>query len=348
MSQSVKALVADTKGDFASFNQTVIKRRNLRPDDVAIDIKYCGICHSDVSMVQWQGAHFPMVPGHEISGIVSAVGSNVENFKPGDRVGVGCFVNSCGKCAACKAGQEQFCEHGVVVVFDSEDDDGTITQGGYSQAIVVKDHFVLHIPDELALQDAAPLLCAGITTYNPLKRFNVGKDSNVAIIGLGGLGHIAVQFAAKMGAHVTVLGHSESKRNEAQQFGASDYQILKTPADFQALAGHFDFILNTVAADMDLNSYLPLVKADGVFCYVGIPSNDIHFNLFSIFGNQAKVTASNVGGIQMTQEMLNFAAKNDVKPQIEMIGIDDVSQAYQNILDSKVHYRYVIDMSTLK
>jgi len=348
MSQSVKALAANTKGDFASFNQTVIQRRNLRPDDVAIDIKYCGICHSDVSMVQWQGAHFPMVPGHEISGLVSAVGSNVTNFKPGDRVGVGCFVNSCGKCAACKAGQEQFCEHGVVVVFDSEDDDGTITQGGYSQAIVVKDHFVLHIPDELALQDAAPLLCAGITTYNPLKRFNVGKDSHVAIIGLGGLGHIAVQFAAKMGAQVTVLGHSESKRNEAQQFGATDYQILKSPADFQALAGHFDFILNTVAADMDLNSYLPLVKSNGVFCYVGIPSNDIHFNLFSIFGNQAKVTASNVGGIQMTQAMLDFAAKNDIKPQIEMIGIDDVPQAYQNILDSKVHYRYVIDMSTLK
>lgn len=348
MSQAVKALEAERKGDFTAFNQTVIQRRELRPDDVAIDIKYCGICHSDVSMVQWQGTHFPMVPGHEISGIVSAVGSQVTNFKPGDRVGVGCFVNSCGKCAACRSGQEQFCERGVVIVFDSEDDDGTITQGGYAQSIVVKDHFVLHIPDELPLADAAPLLCAGITTYNPLKRFNIGQDSRVGIIGLGGLGHIAVQFAAKMGAHVTVLGHSESKRHEAQQFGASDYQILKTPADFQALAGQFDFILNTVAVDLDLNSYLPLVKQDGVFCYVGIPSDEVHFNLFSIFGNQAKVTASNVGGIQMTQEMLDFAAAHQVKPEIEMIGIDDVGAAYQNILDSKVHYRYVIDMSTLK
>lgn len=348
MSKEVKALEAKTKGDFASFNQTVIERRDLHPDDVAIDIKYCGICNSDVSMVQWQGAHFPMVPGHEISGIVSAVGKNVKNFKPGDRVGVGCFVNSCGKCAACKAGQEQFCEKGTVIVFDSKDYDGTITQGGYSQAIVVKDHFVLHIPDELSLADAAPLLCAGITTYNPLKQYNIGKGSKVAVIGLGGLGHIAVQFAAKMGADVTVFGHSESKRDEAEKFGASSYEILKDPEDFHPLVGQFDFILNTVAVNLDLNNYMPLLKFNGVFCYVGIPSDEIHFNLFSIFGNQANLTASNVGGIAMTQEMLNFAAENDVKPQIEMIGIADVPEAYQNILDSKVHYRYVIDMSTLK
>lgn len=348
MTKEVKALQASTKGDFASFNQTVITRRDLRADDVAIDIKYCGICHSDVSMVQWQGAHFPMVPGHEISGVVSAVGQDVKNFKVGDRVGVGCFVNSCGKCAACKAGQEQFCEKGVVIVFDSEDYDGTVTQGGYSQSIVVKDRFVLHIPDNMDLADAAPLLCAGITTYNPLKRYNINSDSKVGIVGLGGLGHLAVQFAAKMGADVTVLGHSESKRQEANKFGATSYEILREDADFERLAGKFDFILNTTAVDLNLNQYLSLLNLNGVFCYVGIPSDEIHFNLFSIFGNQAKVTASNVGGIAMTQEMLNFAAQENVKPQIEMIGIDDVAQAYQNILDSKVHYRYVIDMSTLK
>lgn len=348
MTKEVKALQASTKGDFASFNQTVITRRDLRADDVAIDIKYCGICHSDVSMVQWQGAHFPMVPGHEISGVVSAVGQDVKNFKVGDRVGVGCFVNSCGKCAACKAGQEQFCEKGVVIVFDSEDYDGTVTQGGYSQSIVVKDRFVLHIPDNMDLADAAPLLCAGITTYNPLKRYNINSDSKVGIVGLGGLGHLAVQFAAKMGADVTVLGHSESKRQEASKFGATSYEILREDADFERLAGKFDFILNTTAVDLNLNQYLGLLNLNGVFCYVGIPSDEIHFNLFSIFGNQAKVTASNVGGIAMTQEMLNFAAQENVKPQIEMIGIDDVGQAYQNILDSKVHYRYVIDMSTLK
>lgn len=348
MTQEVKALQAKTKGDFTSFEHTVITRRDLRPDDVAIDIKYCGICHSDVSMVQWQGSHYPMVPGHEIAGIVTAVGSEVTDLKLGDRVGVGCFVNSCGKCAACKAGQEQFCEKGVIIVFDSEDYDGTVQKGGYSQAIVVKDHFVLSIPDKLSLADAAPLLCAGITTYNPLKRYNIGADSKVAIIGLGGLGHIAVQFAAKMGADVTVFGHSESKRDEAQYFGATGYEILKDPEDFQPLQGQYDFILNTLAVDLDLDNYLPLLKLDGVMCYVGIPSDDIHFNLFSIFGNQAKITASNVGGIALTQEMLNFAAEHDIKPQIEMIGIDDVADAYQNILDSKVHYRYVIDMSTLK
>lgn len=347
MSKQVKALAAKTKGDFAAFSQTVIERRDLRPDDVAIDIKYCGICHSDVSMVQWQGAHFPMVPGHEISGIVSAVGENVTDFKAGDRVGVGCFVNSCGECAACKAGQEQFCEKGVVIVFDSQDYDGTVTQGGYSQAIVVKDRLTLHIPDTLSLADAAPLLCAGITTYNPLKQYHIGQGSRVAVIGLGGLGHIAVQFAAKMGAEVTVLGHSDSKRDEAYQFGATGYEILRSAADFEALTGQFDFILNTVAVDLDLNQYLPLLKLNGTFCYVGIPSEELHFNLFSIFGNQANVTASNVGGIAMTQEMLNFAAENDIKPQIEMIGIDEVGKAYQNILDSKVHYRYVIDMATL-
>ncbi|ASG80267.1 NAD(P)-dependent alcohol dehydrogenase [Lactiplantibacillus pentosus] len=348
MTQPVKALQARTKGDFSAFEQTIIQRRDLRQDDVAIEIKYCGICHSDVSMVQWQGAHFPMVPGHEISGIVTAVGSDVKDFKPGDCVGVGCFVNSCGKCAACRAGREQFCEKGTVIVFDSEDDDGTITQGGYSQAIVVKDHFVLHIPDELSLADAAPLLCAGITTYNPMKQYQIGAGSKVAVIGLGGLGHIAVQFAAKMGADVTVLGHSESKREEAQQFGATSYEILRDPADFAPLAGQYDFILNTVAVDLNIGDYLPLLKFNGTLCYVGIPSDEIHFNLFSMFGNQANITASNVGGIALTQEMLDFAAKNHIKPQIEMIGIDDVADAYQNILDSKVHYRYVIDMATLK
>ncbi|HAT54803.1 MAG TPA: alcohol dehydrogenase [Lactobacillus sp.] len=348
MAQDVKALEAKVKGDFTSFGQTIIQRRSLRSNDVAIDIKYCGICHSDVSMVQWQGAHFPMVPGHEITGIVSAVGAEVTAFKVGDRVGVGCFVNSCGKCAACKAGQEQFCEKGTIVVFDSEDYDGTVTQGGYSQSIVVKDHFVLHIPDQLSLADAAPLLCAGITTYNPLKRYGINETSKVAIIGLGGLGHIAVQFAAKMGAEVTVFGHSESKRDEAHKFGAKSYEILKDLADFKPMAGQFDFILNTLAVNLDLDNYLPLLKLNGVFCYVGIPSEDVHFNLFSLFGNQATVTASSVGGIKMTQEMLDYAAKNDIKPQIEMISINDVSEAYQNILDSKVHYRYVIDMSTLK
>ncbi|MYV17676.1 NAD(P)-dependent alcohol dehydrogenase [Furfurilactobacillus milii] len=347
--QKVKALQADTS-DFSSFHQIVIERRTLHPDDVAIDIKYCGICHSDIAQVEGIGTAFqhPVVPGHEITGIVSATGSDVTKFKPGDRVGVGCFIDSCGKCKYCLAGQEQFCEKGFVSVFNTPDYDGNITQGGYSQSVVVKQHFVLHIPDNLSLSLAAPLLCAGITTYNPLKRYGINGNSNIAIIGLGGLGHIAVQFARRLGANVTVLGHSESKRSEAAQFGASNYEILQDENDFDRLSNKYDFILNTAAVKLDLDNYLKLLTVNGIFCFVGLTMDEQQFNIFSIFDKQGTITVSNVGGIAMTQEMLDFAAKNDVKPKIEMISIDDVPSAYQRILDSDVHYRFVIDMSTLK
>lgn len=347
MTTEVKALQAQKKGDFNSFKVVTIKRRDLRPDDVAIDIKYCGICHSDVSMVQWQSDQFPMVPGHEIAGIVTAVGSDVKDLKPGDRVGVGCFVNSCGKCEDCKAGREQMCQHRVLV-FAMEDEDGSITNGGYSQSIVVKDHFVLHIPDKMDLAEAAPMLCAGVTTYSPLKRYSIGKGDKVGIIGLGGLGHIAVQFANKMGADVTVFGHSESKRDEAKKFGADSYEILKDDADFARLEGQFDFILNTIAVNLDVDKYLSLLSYGGTLCYVGIPEDAQNFHMTSLSHNERNLTASDTGGIPITQESLDFAAEHGVKPQIEMISIDDVPEAYQNILDSKVRYRYVIDMSTLK
>lgn len=347
--QKVKALQADTS-DFSSFHQIVIERRTLRPDDVAIDIKYCGICHSDIAQVEGIGTAFQhsVVPGHEITGIVSAIGSDVTEFKPGDRVGVGCFIDSCGKCKYCLAGQEQFCEKGFVSVFNTPDYDGNITQGGYSQSVVVKQHFVLHIPDNLSLSLAAPLLCAGITTYNPLKRYGINENSNIAIIGLGGLGHIAVQFARRLGANITVLGHSESKRSEAAQFGASNYEILQDENDFDRLSNKYDFILNTAAVKLDLDNYLKLLTVNGIFCFVGLTMDEQQFNIFSIFDKQGTITVSNVGGIAMTQEMLDFAAKNDVKPKIEMISINDVPSAYQRILDSDVHYRFVIDMSTLK
>ncbi|MFD1671523.1 NAD(P)-dependent alcohol dehydrogenase [Agrilactobacillus yilanensis] len=344
----IKALEA-TSSDFHSFHHTVITRRALRADDVAIDIKYCGICHSDIAQVEGIDAvfHHAIVPGHEISGIVSAIGSEVTDFKVGDRVGVGCFVDSCGECKYCKAGQEQFCEKGFVSVFNTPDYEGQITQGGYSQSLVVKDHFVLHIPDKLDLAEASPLLCAGITTYNPLKRYGIGPGSKVAVIGLGGLGHIAVQFAHKMGAEVTVLGHSDKKRAEAAQFGATSYEVLRTSADFDKLNGQYDFILNTVAVALDLDEYLKLLTVDGIFCFVGLTMDEQKFNLFSMFNKQGTLTISNVGGIAMTQEMLDFAAANEVHPQIEMIGIDDVPNAYQRVIDSDVHYRFVIDMSTL-
>jgi len=347
--REVQALQAD-HSDFKSFHHTTIVRRDLRADDVAIDVKYCGICHSDIAQVEGIDDVFkhPIIPGHEITGIVSAIGSEVKDFKVGDRVGVGCFIDSCGKCKYCLAGQEQFCEKGYVSVFNTPDYDGKVTEGGYSQSLVVKDHFVLHIPDTLSLAEAAPLLCAGITTYNPLVRYHIGKGSKVAIIGLGGLGHIAVQFANKLGAEVTVLGHSDSKRAEAAQFGATSYEILRKDEDFDRLAGQFDFILNTAAIKLNLDNYLKLLTVNGTFCFVGLTMEEQQFNLFSIFNKQGTITVSNVGGIPMTQNMLNFAAAHGVKPQIEMIGIDDVPTAYQRIIDSDVHYRFVIDMETLK
>lgn len=347
MSLMVSALEA-TGTDFSSFKHVKIERRTLRPDDVAIDIKYTGICHSDIAQVANPNAPHPMVPGHEITGIVSAVGINVKKFKIGDRVGVGCFVDSCGHCKYCQAGQEQFCEKGVVSVFVGNDYDGHPSYGGYSQAIIVKEDFVISIPDQISLAEAAPMMCAGITTYNPLKRYGIGKGSKVAVVGLGGLGHIAVQFAHSMGATVTVLGHSPAKRDEAKQFGADQYLILKNDNDFADYKENFDFILNTVAVSLNLDQYLSLLKVNGIFCYVGLTPSEQHFNVLQLFDKQRTITASNVGGIKLTQEMINYAASHDIHPQIEMIGIDEVPNAYRRILNSDVHYRFVIDMSTLK
>lgn len=348
MTTTVKNLQA-TSGAFSSFETSQLVRRDLKEDDVEIDILYCGICHSDIDAVEHGFAPYPITPGHEITGRVSRVGSKVTKFQVGDPVGAGCFINSCGQCRYCQQGEEQFCQQGVVVVFAAQDYDGSQTQGGYSEKIVVREDFVLRIPEKLDLAEASPLLCAGITTYNPLKRYQVGPGSKVAIVGLGGLGHIAVQFAHAMGAEVTVLGHSASKKNEAQQFGADSYEILKNPEDFGRLAGQFDFILNTTAVNLNLDTYLSLLTVNGVLCYVGIPHEAQSFQVFSLFGNQATITASNVGGLALTQEMLDFAAAHDVKPAIEMIEATpaELGQAYQNILDSKVRYRYVIDMKTL-
>ncbi|MDI6666715.1 NAD(P)-dependent alcohol dehydrogenase [Leuconostoc falkenbergense] len=344
----VKALEA-TGSEFETFHRTVIERRSLLSDDVEIDIKFCGICHSDIAQVEMiHMNHQPLVPGHEITGIVKSVGGSVTKFKVGDRVGVGCFVNSCGECQYCQTGQEQFCEKGVISVFVGKDYDGSQQWGGYSQSIVVKERFVLSIPDSLDLAEASPLLCAGITTYNPLKRYGIGPGSKIAIIGMGGLGHIAIQFASKLGAKVTVLGHSVSKQHEAEQFGATSYEILRLSEDFERLSNQFDFILNTTAVKLNIDDYLKLLTVNGTFCYVGLSADKQEFHILDMFLKQETITVSNVGGIAMTQEMLNFAATNNVKPKIEMVGIDDVPSAYRRILDSNVHYRFVIDMSTLK
>lgn len=333
----------------ASFVTTTIQRRGLRADDIAIDIQYCGICHSDI-----HNAHddfgrgvFPMVPGHEITGIVTTIGSEVTTFKIGDRVGVGCFVDSCGECIFCLKGEEQFCKKGVVVVFNATGYDGELTYGGYSQHIVVKEQFVLHIPDQLALDIASPLLCAGITTYSPLKHWGVKEGKKVAVLGMGGLGHLAVQFAYKMGAEVTVLSHSANKKDESYAFGADHYYLTTDPATFQELAGQFDLIINTVSANIDVDAFLSILNVDGALVNLGLPNQPDQYNVFSLFAGRRSISASNVGGIKETQEMLDFSAQHNIVPMIEVIDASQVDQAYQRVLDGDVRYRFVIDMSTL-
>ena len=338
-----------TSSDHSSFERGVIERRALRDDDVAIDIKYCGICHSDIHVVDNDlgNAVYPMVPGHEIAGVVSAVGGKVTRFKVGDPVGVGCFVDSCGKCEFCLRGEEQFCTRGVVIVFNSVGYDGNITYGGYAKSIVVKEHFVVGIPASMDLAVAAPLLCAGITTYAPMKKWGVGPGKKAAIIGMGGLGHIAIQFARKLGAEVTVLGHSAAKKDEAVQFGANAYRLTSDPATFKDLAGNFDFILNTTALKLDVDEYIRLLKVNGALVYVGLAGEPQTFSPIGLIFKQAVLTGSDVGGMPMTQEMINFAAEHGVTPKIEMIGVDQVPEAYKRILNSDVRYRFVIDMATL-
>jgi uncharacterized zinc-type alcohol dehydrogenase-like protein len=333
----------------ARFEKVTIERRQLRPNDVSIDIKFSGICHSDIHSAygEWDGGIFPMVPGHEITGIVTAVGKKVTKFAVGDRVGVGCYVDSCGECEYCLRGEEQYCSKGYVATYNSLDYEGSPTYGGYSQKIVVTEGFVVHIPDRLELDVASPLLCAGITTYSPLKRWNAGPGKRVAILGMGGLGHVAIQFAHAMGAEVTVLSRAKDKANEALGFGADYYFSTLDPETFVTLAGRFDLILNTVSASIDVDSYLSLLRVDGTLVNVGAPAEPSQYNVFSLILSRRSIAGSLVGGLQETQEMLNFAAAHGITPQIEVIGAEQVDEAYERILRSDVRYRFVIDISTL-
>jgi uncharacterized zinc-type alcohol dehydrogenase-like protein len=333
----------------APFERTTIERRELRPDDVLIDIKFCGICHSDIHNAHndFGNGIFPMVPGHEIVGVVEAVGTEVTKFAVGDRVGVGCFVDSCGECEYCLSGEEQFCTKGVVVVYNSLDYDGNLTYGGFSQKIVVKEDFVVRIPDNLDLDVASPLLCAGITTYSPLKHWNAGPGKKVAIVGMGGLGHLAVQFAHAMGAEVTVLSRTMDKKSEALDLGADHYFATSDPATFTELAGRFDLILNTVSANLDVDAYLSMLRVDGTLVNVGLPNKPDKYNVFSLVMGRRSIAGSLVGGIRETQEMLDFAAQHVIAPKIEVISADQVDEAFERVLRSDVRYRFVIDMSTL-
>ncbi|MGQ8922651.1 NAD(P)-dependent alcohol dehydrogenase [Bacillus halotolerans] len=349
MCNHYKTRVLSVPNAKAKFEQTTIERRELRPHDVLIDIKFSGICHSDIHSAfdEWSGGIFPMVPGHEIAGVVEAVGAEVTKFAVGDRVGVGCFVDSCGECEYCLSGEEQFCTKGVVQTYNSLDYDGNPTYGGYSQKIVVTDRFVVRIPDSLEMDVASPLLCAGITTYSPLKHWNVGPGKKVAIVGVGGLGHLAIQFAHALGAEVTVLSRSMNKKEEALELGADHYYATSNQATFTELAGRFDVILNTVSANLDVDAYLSMLRIDGTLVNVGAPAEPDKYSVFSLIMGRRSLAGSLVGGIPETQEMLDFAAQHGIAPKIEVIRADQVDEAYERVLRSDVRYRFVIDISTL-
>lgn len=338
----------DPRSPLAPFS---IERRAPRSDDVLIDILYCGVCHSDIHQArdEWGGGGiFPMVPGHEIVGRIAQAGDAVTKFKVGDAVGVGCFVDSCRQCPQCEAGEEQYCERGMTATYNGrERDTGTPTQGGYSTRITVQQDYVLRIPDGLPLDRAAPLLCAGITTYSPLKHYGVEAGDSVAVVGLGGLGHMAVKIAVAMGAKVTVLSTSESKRADALALGADAFAATRDPATFEALAGTFDFVIDTVSAAHDYNAYLNLLKVDGSMILLGVPDAPSPVAAFSLVMRRRRLAGSLIGGIRETQEMLDFCAAHGIAADIELIDAAGINTAYERMLAGDVKYRFVIDCATI-
>lgn len=327
------------------------ERRAPGPNDVRIDILYCGVCHSDIHQArdEWGGSIFPMVPGHEIVGTVAEVGSDVRKWKAGDTVGVGCFVDSDRVCEACQAGEEQYCETGMTPTYNGYERDGkTPTYGGYSTAITVDENYVLRIPEGIPLAGAAPLLCAGITTFSPLRHFGVKAGDKVAVVGLGGLGHMAVKLAKAMGANVTVLSHSPGKREDALRLGADDFLATNDPSVFEKNAGRFDFILDTVSAKHDYNAYLGLLRRDGTMVLVGAPDEPAPFAAFSVISKRRRLAGSAIGGIRETQEMLDFCASHGIASDVEVIPIQKINEAWERTVRSDVRYRFVIDIGSLR
>jgi alcohol dehydrogenase (NADP+) len=333
----------------APLERTTIERRAAGEHDVRIDIKFAGICHSDIHQARdgWRAGIFPMVPGHEIAGVVSEVGSGVTKFAVGDRVGVGCMVDSCRECENCLAGLEQYCAKVPVWTYNALGKDGQPNYGGYSEQIVVDENYVLRVPDGLALDVAAPLLCAGITTYSPLRHWNVGPGKKVAIVGLGGLGHMGVKIAHALGAKVTVLSQSLRKKDDGLKLGADHYYATGDPETFKELANSLDFILNTVSAPLDFAAYLSLLRRDGTMVNVGLPEEPVQFVLQSLSGRRRSLSSSGIGGIAETQEMLDFCAEHGVGAEIELIRADEINEAYERVLASDVRYRFVIDTATI-
>jgi uncharacterized zinc-type alcohol dehydrogenase-like protein len=328
-----------------------IQRREVRPEDVKLEILYCGVCHSDIHMArnEWKQTIYPVVPGHEIVGRVTDVGNKVTKFKRGDLAGVGVMVGSCRHCPNCRKGLEQYCtDGGMVGTYSARDRiTGEITQGGYSKQIVTHEDFVYRLSDKLPLAGVAPLLCAGITTYSPLRHWKVGKGHKLGVVGLGGLGHMAVKFGASFGAEVTMLSTSPDKEKDARRLGAHKFALTSDPAQLKKLAGYFDFIIDTVSAKHDYNMYLGLLATDGVMMCVGAPPTPAEVQVFTLIGGRRSLAGSGIGGIPETQEMLDYCAKHGITSDIELIDIANINQAYERMLKSDVRYRFVIDMSSL-
>ncbi len=348
-SDTTSARAVGAQAPDAPLGALEIQRRAVGPNDVRIDIKFCGICHSDIHFArgEWGEIPYPAVPGHEIAGIVAEIGSQVTSFAPGDRVGVGCMVNSCRECENCKAGEEQYCLPGMTQTYGSIDRDGTITYGGYSDHVVVDQDFVVNIPDGLELDVAAPLLCAGITTYSPLRHWNAGPGKHVAVVGLGGLGHMAVKLAHAMGADVTVLSQSLRKQEDGLKLGADAYYATSDDATFRELAGRFDLIVNTVSAGIDIGRFLMLLKTDGALVNVGAPPEPLPVPAMALILQRRSFAGSAIGSIRETQEMLDFCAEQGISADIEIISAHRVNEAWERVLGSDVRYRFVIDNSTL-
>ena len=325
------------------------ERREVGPRDVQFDIQFCGVCHSDLHQIrnEWFPGIFPMVPGHEIVGRVTKIGSAVTKFKVGDIAAVGCMVDSCRTCDNCQQGLEQYCDKGAVGTYNSRGKDGEPTYGGYSNKIVVDEDFVLHVSEKLSLAAVAPLLCAGITTYSPLRHWKVGRGHKLAVVGLGGLGHMAVKFGVSFGAEVTVLSTSPKKEADAKKLGAHKFLVTSDAKQVRAMRGYFDFILDTVSSEHDFKLYLSMLKTNGTHVLVGLPSQPLEIPPFSIVGGRKSVAGSSIGGIPETQEMLDYCAEHNIVSDIELIDIKDINTAYERMIKGDVRYRFVIDMATL-
>ncbi|CAN5711463.1 NAD(P)-dependent alcohol dehydrogenase [soil metagenome] len=346
----ISSVTRATHGIGKPFERTIVERRDVGEFDVLIDIAFAGICHSDIhsALDEW-GFHpsFPFVPGHEIAGTVREVGPGVSRFGVGDRVGVGCFVDSCRVCGPCVAGEEQYCVEMPIFTYGAVGKDGLTTYGGYSDQIVVDENYVVTIPDSIPLDVAAPLLCAGITMYSPLRHWNAGPGTQVAVVGLGGLGHVGVKIAVAMGAEVTVISQSLSKKDDSLRMGAVDHRATSDPTTFDDLAGTFDLIVSTISSTVDLGSYLGMLRLDGAMVNVGLPEEPFSVPPFALTSRRVSLAGSNIGGIRETQEMLDFCGEHGIGADIELIDADGIDDAYGRVLASDVRYRFVIDASTI-